>query len=98
MRGLSILYSALMFATAVPAADHVILVAGGGQSPSGVAAGQAKLTTPFGVDFDAHGNLFFVEMDGHRVGRIDPQGVLTTVAGTGRKGYSGDGGPATKAE
>ena len=80
------------------AADQVVLVAGGGEVPDGVPATEAKLVTPFGVDFDPAGNLLFVELNGHRVGRIDAQGKLTTFAGTGAKGYAGDGGPALQAE
>jgi sugar lactone lactonase YvrE len=79
-------------------ADRVVLVAGGGDKDEGAKATESKLNMPFGVDFDAAGNLYFVEIDGHRVCRIDPQGVLTRIAGTGRKGLAGDGGPATNAE
>src|SRR5437763_16183131 len=79
-------------------ADKVILVAGGGTGGDGVPATQAKLQTPFGIDFDRAGNLYFVELTGQRVGRIDPKGIFTTVAGPGQKGSGGDGGPALKAE
>ncbi|HZN35963.1 MAG TPA: hypothetical protein VFB80_19170 [Pirellulaceae bacterium] len=78
--------------------QNIELVAGGGETPEGVAATKAKLGNPFGVDFDAAGNLFFVEIDGHRVCRIDPAGKLTRIAGTGVKGDAGDGGPALSAQ
>jgi sugar lactone lactonase YvrE len=78
-------------------ADKVVLVAGGGSGGTGIAAVDAKLRTPFGMDSDRSGNLYFVEMTGHRLCRIDPKGVLTTVAGSGEKGASGDGGPAMNA-
>lgn len=78
--------------------DDILLVAGGGDRPEGVQATAAKLGSPFGVDFDAARNLYFVEIDGHRVCRIDPSGMLTRVAGTGRKGNGGDRGPALAAE
>ncbi|RLS58910.1 MAG: hypothetical protein DWH91_01545 [Planctomycetota bacterium] len=78
-------------------AQTVELVAGGGKlAPPGL-AGQVQLDTPFGVDFDKAGQLWFVELNGHRVGRINRQGQLAILAGTGVKGYSGDGGPGTAA-
>jgi DNA-binding beta-propeller fold protein YncE len=79
-------------------ADQVVLVAGGGTGGSGSPAVQAKLQTPFGIDFDRAGRLFFVELNGQRVRRIGLRGgILTTIAGTGQKGSGGDGGPALKA-
>jgi DNA-binding beta-propeller fold protein YncE len=79
-------------------ADKVVLVAGEATGGEGVPATEARLQAPFGVGFDRAGNLFFVEMTGGRVGRVDARGVLTTVAGSGRKGSGGDGGPARAAE
>lgn len=79
-------------------ADRVVLVAGGGTASGAASALEARLNTPFGVDFDAVGRLNFVEMNGQRVCRIDPQGQLTVIAGNGQKGYSGDGHPATQAQ
>ena len=57
----------------------------------------AKLAHPDGLAFDRHGNLYVAQPDENVVRRIDPHGGITTVAGTGRPGFSGDGGPATKA-
>src|SRR5207244_5537967 len=79
-------------------ADKVILVAGGGTAGDGSQATTAKLLTPFGVGFDGTGNLYVVEYTGQRVRRIDPKGIISTVAGTGQKGSGGAGGPAIKAE
>jgi sugar lactone lactonase YvrE len=56
------------------------------------------LDGPFGVDFDGAGEMFLVEISGHRVWRMDRKGVLRVFAGTGEKGYAGDGGPALKAK
>jgi DNA-binding beta-propeller fold protein YncE len=93
------IFSAMLSLTALSAvrADKLVLVAGGGAGADGSPAVQAKLTGPFGVAFDRSGNLFVVEMTGQRVHKVDRNGVLTTIAGTGEKGDSGDGGPATAA-
>jgi sugar lactone lactonase YvrE len=56
-----------------------------------------KLNSPFGVDFDAAGNMYIAELEGGRVHKLDPQGILTRIAGDGSKNYTGDGGPAAKA-
>jgi DNA-binding beta-propeller fold protein YncE len=79
-------------------ADKVVLVAGGGTEVEDVPATKARLINPFGVDFDRSGSMFIAELTGQRVLRVDSKGVLTVLAGTGRKGDSGDGGPARKAQ
>jgi sugar lactone lactonase YvrE len=79
-------------------AEKILLVAGGGNGSDGSPAVQAKIEMPFGVAFDRLGNLYFVEMTGQRVRKVDGQGMLTTIAGTGQKGDSGDGGPASRAQ
>ena len=64
----------------------------------GGAALQALLSEPFMCAFDAQGHLYVAEATNHCVRRIDKvTGVITTVAGTGVAGYSGDGGAATQA-
>jgi DNA-binding beta-propeller fold protein YncE len=72
----------------IRAAEKIVLVAGG----------EGKLDGPFGVDFDKSGNTFIVEMIGLRVLKIDDKDALTHIAGTGKKGDGGDGGPADRAE
>src|SRR5207237_5511887 len=52
---------------------------------------------PFGVDSDRMGNMFIIEMPGNRLCKMDRQGMISSVAGNGQKGESGDGGPAGKA-
>jgi NHL repeat len=79
-------------------ADKLVRVAGGGNGGDGTPAAEAKLQMPFGVGFDRAGNLFIVEMTGQRVRKVDAKGILTTAAGTGEQGKSGDGGPASKAQ
>jgi uncharacterized protein (TIGR03437 family) len=56
------------------------------------------LDTPRGVAVDAEGNLFVAVAGAHKILRVTPTGVVTTVAGTGTAGFSGDGGPATSAQ
>ena len=55
------------------------------------------LNQPEGLAFDASGALYATEYGGHRVRKI-VDGVITTIAGTGKAGFSGDGGPAAQAE
>jgi sugar lactone lactonase YvrE len=74
------------------------LVAGGGTGGDGSPADRARLTGPFGVAFDPAGTLYFVELSGQRVRTIGPDGLVRTIAGSGRKGEGGDGGPAARAE
>lgn len=56
------------------------------------------LKMPAGIVYDNAGNLYIAEILGGRVRKVDPQGVITTFAGTGRRGFSGDGGLAIDAE
>src|SRR5262249_54899507 len=61
-------------------------------------ADKAKLDQPFDVAFDKAGNLYFSDTFNHRIRRVDAKtGVITTVAGNGKKGFGGDGGKATDA-
>ncbi len=70
-----------------------------GYAGDGGPATQALLFEPYEVRFDAAGNMFFVEMKNEIVRRVDAKtGVISTVAGTGKPGFSGDGGPATEAQ
>ena len=61
------------------------------------AATNAKLNYPSGVAVDAFGNLFIADNYNHRVREVGTNGIITTVAGNGTYGYSGDGGWATSA-
>src|SRR5260370_2321320 len=59
----------------------------------------AELNQPYEVRFDKAGNMFFAEMQNHVVRRLDAAThIITTVAGTGKQGFGGDGGPANKAQ
>ena len=69
-----------------------------GYSGDGGPAVAADMREPFMCAFDAAGNLFVCEATNHIVRRVDAvTGIITTVAGTGQAGYSGDGGPAIEA-
>ncbi|HLX63908.1 MAG TPA: hypothetical protein VKX17_21735 [Planctomycetota bacterium] len=79
-------------------AETLVLVAGGGNGPDGGPAIGAKINHPFAASIDKAGNLYTPEFSGNCVRKIDPKGIITTIAGTGAKAYSGDGGPALKSE
>jgi uncharacterized protein (TIGR03437 family) len=64
----------------------------------GASALNSPMDWPSSVAFDANGTLYFAEIHTHRVGKVASDGKLVTVAGTGFPGYSGDNGPATKAQ
>src|SRR4051812_47269746 len=65
-----------------------------GYAGDGGPATHATLNEPYEVRFDRAGNLYVVERLNHAVRKIDfKTGVITTVAGTGKPGFSGDGGP-----
>ena len=84
----------------VTPAGTITTVAGNGQqgySGDGGPATAASLMSPAGVAVDAAGNLYIADTDNSRIRKVTPAGTITTVAGNGQPGYSGDGGPATAA-
>ena len=64
----------------------------------GAAATSALLNLPYGLAADSSGALYVADLGNNRVRRIGPDGVISTVAGTGTAGSAGDGGPATDAQ
>jgi YD repeat-containing protein len=68
-----------------------------GFSGDGGPATQASLYYPYGIVVGEDGSLYFSDSNNHRVRRVGPDGIITTVAGKGAPGFSGDGGPATQA-
>jgi DNA-binding beta-propeller fold protein YncE len=60
-------------------------------------AKKAMLDNPFGVIRGPDGAIWFCEYTGQRIRRIDANGIITTIAGNGKKGFTGDGGPAIEA-
>jgi streptogramin lyase len=84
-----------------PPSHRTTTLAGSGQpgdSGDGGPAAQARINNPYGLTRGSDGALYFCDMENHRIRRVDRNGIITTVAGTGRSGYSGDGGPALRAE
>ncbi len=69
-----------------------------GFAGDGGPATSAQLNYPAGVALDSHGNLFIADQFNHRIRKVDAEtGIISTVAGTGQRGFAGDGGPATAA-
>jgi len=71
---------------------------GGAFAGDGGPATAARFNEPNQVAFDARGNLYVLDAANTRIRKISPDGIITTVAGTGERGFSGDGGPATQAQ
>ncbi len=71
-------------------------IAGGGIGDNGPAV-EAVLNEPHDVAVDASGNLYIADSSNHRIRKVDTSGTITTIAGTGERGYSGDGGKAVEA-
>jgi sugar lactone lactonase YvrE len=69
----------------------------GGFSGDGGPAVNAQLYYPIDVAVDGAGNLYIADYENHRIRRVSPDGIISTIAGNGTPGYSGDGGPATSA-
>jgi uncharacterized protein (TIGR03437 family) len=85
----------------VDTSGALIRIAGTGRagySGDGGPALTAQLRSPAGIAADASGNVFVADPDTHSVRKILPDGTITTYAGNGTAGYSGDGGPAATAQ
>ncbi|MFC3803718.1 cadherin-like beta sandwich domain-containing protein [Cohnella sp. GCM10012308] len=82
----------------VNASGYISTVAGGGIEGDGALATLAYLSYPTQLSVDADGNLYITDADESRIRQVDTSGFITTVAGTGAAGYSGDGGDATSAK
>lgn len=68
-----------------------------GYSGDGGTATDASLHNPLGAAADSYGNLFIADTDNQRIRKVDTNDIITTVAGNGITGYSGDGGVPTSA-
>ena len=84
----------------VDSAGTITTIAGTGERRFGGDGGpaiQAQLDAPSGVVVDGAGNLYIADLANHRIRKVDSTGTITTIAGTGERGFGGDGGPATQA-
>jgi uncharacterized repeat protein (TIGR01451 family) len=85
----------------VDSSGNITTVAGNGKccghTGDGGAATNAEIGTPYGLAVDASGNLFISDIYNNVVRKVTASGTITTVAGNGTYGYSGDGGSATNA-
>ncbi len=82
-------------------ATVLVTVAGTGERSYGGDNGQAiaaKIYYPLAPVFDGAGNIYFCDFANDRIRKIAPDGRITTVAGSGARGFAGDGGPATAAK
>jgi DNA-binding beta-propeller fold protein YncE len=84
------------------ATHRTTVIAGNGQKAYGGDGGPAtaaSLNMPHEIQFDAGGNMYIAERDNHVVRKVEAKtGIISTFAGTGALGFSGDGGPATRAQ
>lgn len=81
-------------------AQTIIKFAGEGSfgfSGDGGPATSARIWNPTNITFDGSGNLFIADQLNNRIRKVSPGGIISTVAGNGTKGFSGDGGSATSA-
>src|SRR5262245_7164664 len=78
----------------------ITTVAGNGHGAfagDGGPASEASLNMPGSVAVDAKGNVYIADWQNERIRKINPAGIISTVAGNGQRGFSGDGGPAVDA-
>jgi trimeric autotransporter adhesin len=90
-----------LFATNNAHAQIITTIAGNGSSGysgDGGAATAAQLYVPCGVATDNRGNLYIADKENNRIRKVNSAGIISTVAGTGVPGYTGDGGPAIAAK
>ncbi|HXB13427.1 MAG TPA: T9SS type A sorting domain-containing protein [Bacteroidia bacterium] len=69
-----------------------------GYSGDGGQATTAEMNGPFNVKLDVSGNIYISDLNNNRIRKVDVSGIITTIAGNGSAGFSGDGGQATAAE
>jgi hypothetical protein len=98
--GLALLFFVQLSLSGLAQSGVISTAAGGGTQGlgDGGPATSAKLYGPPRIAVDAAGNLFIADSSNQRIRKVTAGGVISTVAGNGSPGYSGDGGPATSAQ
>ncbi len=90
------------FVREVNADGKITTIAGSGASLNfggdDGSAGKARLNAPSGIAVDSQGNSYIADTANHRIRKVTPWGVISTIAGTGQAGAAGDGGPANSAQ
>ena len=97
----SVILFTLVSIAAPSRAAEITTIAGNGKPATAGDNGpatSASLHDPFGITRGPDGLLYICEFNGHAVRRIAADGSISTIAGTGKPGFSGDGGPATSAQ
>lgn len=79
-------------------AQYTISTIAGGFNPEGAEAKNVSLYNPQGLTTDKNGNVYIADRQNHRIRKVTTDGIITTIAGTGREGYTGDGGKASNAQ
>ena len=85
----------------IDTSGNISTVAGTGTGPfngDGIAATSANIGLPSGIAIDSAGNIFIADTDNDRIRKVDTSGNISTVAGNGTPGFSGDGSAATSAQ
>jgi len=95
---LAIFVSSLFFPSAWSQPYIISTIAGTSRLADGGPGNAAPLQVPIGVALDSNGNLYIADEGDNRIRKVDPTGIISTYAGTGLPGYSGDRGPAKNAE
>src|SRR4051812_4608659 len=98
MRKLGVLVLFICWLASAQTAERIAGTGVAGFSGDGRPGGEAQINSPYGLTIGPDGALYFCEIGNHRVRRLDlKSGIISTAAGSGQKGYAGDGGPATEA-
>ena len=96
-----IIFASLMASSYTGNSQIITTIAGtgvAGYNGDGILASSAQLMGPVNIVLDKFGNIYIADLYNYRVRKISLSGVITTVAGNGTMGYSGDGGAATLAQ
>src|ERR1700733_11127942 len=92
------LLCSLFLPNAWPQPYTISTIAGAPRLRDGSAANSAPLREPFSVAVDQSGNLYIADALDNRIRKVDSSGIISTYAGNGLPGYSGDRGPASAAQ